>query len=300
MTLIIRRGPSVAAASLPAAAALIWLASLLPAAAQGTLDARYNITLAGLSIGRAEWTAAIGEDRYSVWAKGGASGLFKVLVTGTGEARAEGVIRDGKLQPVTFASKVVADDETSELKIAFDRGAARVQRTTPQILHSDLVPLTETDRTGVIDTLSGMLIPIGGGSDVLNPGQFLSDEICQPRIPIFDGNRRFDLRLSFKRVDRVRAERGYEGAAVVCAMTFQPLAGYRTSSTLVSYLADSRDMELWMAPIAGTNFAAPFKISVANLIGNLVMQATQYETVSQARESAIITVAPEPKPKSRK
>ena len=268
--------------------------------AQGTLDAHYNITLAGVSIGRAEWSAAIGEDRYSVWAKGGASGLLKVLVTGTGEARTNGVIKDGKLQPATFTSKVVADDETSELGINFDRGAAKVQRTTPEIIYPDLVPLADADRIGVIDTLSGMLIPIGGGSDILNAGQFLSDEICQPRIPIFDGNRRFDLRLAFKRVDRVRAERGYEGAAVVCAMTFQPIAGYRTSSPLVSYLAGSRDMELWMTPIAGTNFAAPFKISVANLIGNLVMQATRYEAVSQARESAVITVVPEPKPKPRK
>ena len=50
------------------------------------------------------------------------------------------------------------------------------------------------------------------------------------------------------------------------------------SSTLVKYLSEGRDMELWLAPIAGTRVLAPFRVSISNMIGNLVLQATTFQT----------------------
>jgi hypothetical protein len=48
-------------------------------------------------------------------------------------------------------------------------------------------------------------------------GEGLSQDACRHTIPIFDGNHRYDLKLAFKRMDRVTAEKGYAGPVVVRA-----------------------------------------------------------------------------------
>ena len=41
--------------------------------------------------------------------------------------------------------------------------------------------------------------------------------------PLFVVRQRFDLALSFKRMDRSQAEKGYDGPVVVCAVRYVPL-----------------------------------------------------------------------------
>lgn len=55
-----------------------------PAAAQGKLEARYDVTLAGILVGTGAWTVDILDDQYSAAASGGATGLLKALAHGTG------------------------------------------------------------------------------------------------------------------------------------------------------------------------------------------------------------------------
>jgi hypothetical protein len=67
---------------------------------------------------------------------------------------------------------------------------------------------------------------------------------------------------------------------VVCAIAFRPIAGHRAGSALVKYLSGGRDLELWLAPLAGTSVLGPYRLSVANLIGNLVIEAVGYESTT--------------------
>ena len=99
---------------------------------------------------------------------------------------------------------------------------------------------------------------------------------------MFDGRRRFDLKLAFKRIERVKADKGYAGPVVVCAITFQPIAGYRPSSSLVKLLSEGRDIEMALAPIAGTRVLAPFRVTVVHMLGNLVVRADRFEATPRA------------------
>ena len=270
------------------------------AGAQGKLDARYTIAVAGISVGQAVWKVDVGQDRYTISANGGASGLLKVLVSGQGEATAQGLIQNGVPIPASYLSKMTSDDEASDVKVTFeDRNVKELVVAAPPA-QPDRVPITEAHRKGVMDPLTALVVPIGGSRDVTNPGEHLSDEVCKQTLPIFDGRRRFDLRLAFKRVDRVKTERGYQGPVVVCTMTFHPIAGHRPSSTLTKYLAEGRDMELWLAPIAGTYLAAPYRLTIANMIGAMTISATQWDTVSLAKDRASIMVGPQGNPTLRR
>jgi hypothetical protein len=69
-------------------------------------------------------------------------------------------------------------------------------------------------------------------------------------------------------------------------VSFQPIAGHRASSTLVNFLAQGRDIELWLAPVAGTALLAPIRLSLAHMLGNLVVQAHQFQSVTASSEQA--------------
>lgn len=244
--------------------------------AQGRLDAVYTITMARLSVGKGVWSADIGNDQYMTAASGSASGIISVLVSGEGSLATRGSIKDSRLLPASFTSKITGDDEISELRMLLDDGNVKELVAPPIPSDKDRVPVTETHRQGIVDPLTALLIPVAGN------GELLSFEACQRSLPIFDGRRRYDLKLAFKRMDKVKADKGYQGPVVVCSMGFQAIAGHRAGSLLVKYFSQGRDMEIWLAPIAGTRVLALFRLSVANIVGDIVIQASQFETFAQA------------------
>ena len=78
---------------------------------------------------------------------------------------------------------------------------------------------------------------------------------------------RYDLKLDFKRMETVRAEKGYHGPAVVCAIYFSPVAGYIPDRPVIKYLAAQRNIEIAFAPIAGTRILVPFWVRIPTPLG---------------------------------
>jgi len=255
-------------------ATLIVAASIAAHAARadGRLEARYKVSVAGIAVGKSEINVAITGSDYAVSANGRASGMLRVLVSGEGTLATRGTIVDGRLVPTSFTSSTAQEDEKAEVKMTLDGGAVKDLSAETTSSASDRIALTEEHRKGIVDPMTALLVTVGGSGDVLAP------EACRRTLPIFDGRRRYDLKLAFKRIDTVKADKGYRGPAVVCGVTFQAIAGHRASSPLVKYLADGRDIELVLAPIAGTRTLAPFRLSIASMLGNMVIEAAEFET----------------------
>ena len=74
------------------ALALGWLAAPQGALAQGRLDARYEVTLAGIPVGKGAWTIEISDDQFSAAASGGTAGLLKAFSGGSGTSASQGRI----------------------------------------------------------------------------------------------------------------------------------------------------------------------------------------------------------------
>ena len=136
----------------------------------------------------------------------------------------------------------------------------------PTIPSPDRVPITDTHRRGVFDPMTASLMRVPGNGDTFVP------QACQKELAIFDGRMRYDLHLAFKRLDKVKADKGYQGTVVVCSVRFLPIAGHVPDRAAIKYLADLRDIETWLAPIAGTRVLVPYRISVPTPIGVGVMQ----------------------------
>ena len=267
---------------------LATLAGAWPAQAQGRLDARYVVTLAGLQIGKGAWVIDIAEDQFTAAASGSTSGLLQVFSNGSGSGASRGQMVGGKPVSATYASNVTTDRKTEEIRISIARGNVKDYAVVPPLIDSpERIPVTESHRLAVTDPMTASLIRVPGNGDPMRP------EACQQALSVFDGRMRYDLKLSFKRMDKVQAEKGYEGPVVVCSVHFTPIAGYVPSRPAVKYLIQQRDIEVWLAPIAATRVVVPFRLIVPTPMGTGVMTATQFVTASQKPRAA--SAPPPPK-----
>jgi hypothetical protein len=254
--------------------------------AEGKLDASYTISFARLEVGDIFATVVFGDSNYAISARGRAGGVMKALIDGEGSFAARGTLKDGYPLPTTFTSKIVSSVETSEVTMVLDEGRVKELTAIPPP-NTNAVPVTEANRQGIVDPLTAMLFSTAVG------GESLSQAACRQTLPIFDGRQRFDLKLGFKRMDKVTAEKGYAGPVVVCSVTYEPIAGHRSSAALVKYLSEGREMEMALAPIAGTRFLVPFRVSAVSMIANLVIVANRFEITAQAGASTLSDPKPE-------
>jgi hypothetical protein len=142
--------------------------------------------------------------------------------------------------------------------------------------------VTEANRQGIIDPLTAMLFSAAA------EGDGLSQQACRHTLPIFDGQQRYDLKLAFKRMDKVTAEKGYAGPVAVCSLRYEPIAGHIASTTLVKYLSEGREMEIALAPVIGTRLLAPFRLSVMSMLANLVIVASRFEANARPLDASAI------------
>ena len=178
--------------------------------AQGKLDARYAVTLAGLPIGRGAWVIDIGEDSFTASASGATSGLLQVFASGHGQSASRGSVVGGQPLPASFASHIVNDQKTDDVRMVINSGTVKEFRVDPPtVTGPDRVPVTEAHRRGIADPMTASLMRVPGNGDLLAP------PACQRTLAIFDGRMRYDLQLSFKRLDRVRSGRNHAWASAV-------------------------------------------------------------------------------------
>jgi len=242
--------------------------------AEGKLDASYTISFARIRVGDISATGVFGESEYVISARGRAGGIMKVLVDGEASFSTRGTVKDGYPVPTTFTSKIVSDAETSDVTMVLDEGSVK-ELAAAAPTKSDRVPVTQANRQGIVDPLTAMLFSAAAA------GEGLHRDVCRHTLPIFDGQQRYDLKLAFKRMDKVTAEKGYAGPVVVCSVSYEPIAGHR-AYPLVKYLSEGREMEMALAPVAGTRLLAPFRMLVVSALANLVIEANQFEVTAQA------------------
>ena len=271
---------------LKAAGALVALggaiaASVAPAQAQGRVDARYQVTLGGLPIGKGAWVIDIAEDQYTAAASGATSGMLRVFASGKGSGASRGYIINGIPVPASFAGSITADKKTEEIRMSLDKGDVKDFAISPPTdPNPDRIPLTEAHRKGAIDPMSAMLLRVSGNG---NP---VSAQACQRVLPVFDGRVRYDLALVFKRIEQVKTEKGYEGPVAVCGVFFSPVAGHVPDRAAIKYLVKQRDMEIWFAPVAATRVVVPYRVIIPTPIGVGVMEATQFVSAPSPSRAA--------------
>lgn len=241
------------------------------AQANARLEARYTASLAGIPVGEGSWQIVIADDDYSATAKGAATGLMKAFTGGHGQTKTTGTLQAGKPVMASYAAFIKSSKKSNEISLKVDSGTVKDLRLDPPAeTEPERVPVTDASKRGVLDPMTATLVRMTGTGDVL------AAEACQRKLPVFDGRLRYDLNLSFKRMGTVKAEKGYAGPVVVCAVSFTPVAGYIPTRAAIKYLREQRNIEIWLAPIGSTRVLVPFRIEGPTPIGNAVLEADEF------------------------
>src|SRR3954470_7928890 len=253
------------------------LSTLAPqaAAAQGRLDAQYEASLSGIPVGRGSWAIEIGDDSFSAAAQGGTAGLLKAFSGGTGSGASQGRVVNGALVPNAYTATTTTQKKSETIRLVLANGIVKdfsIDPTPP--VDPDRVVVTEAHRKNVLDPMTGSMLRVPGNAELLSP------DSCRTAAGIFDGRLRYDLKLDYKRMETVRAERGYHGPALVCAIYFTPVAGYIPDRPVIKYLATERRMEIAFVPIAGTRVLVPFRMTIPTPFGPAMLEATSFVTTA--------------------
>jgi hypothetical protein len=266
-TFFARRIAALGLAALGAATGSIFS----PVWAQGRLDAHYSLSLGGVPFGKGEWLIDVREDQFSAAAKGGTTGLLRLFAKGQGVTNVYGIMSQGQPSATLYASNIQTDKKYDEVRMTMSNGNVREYVADPPTSQTpDRIPVTDAHRRGVTDPMTASLIHVPGNGDTFSP------ETCQRKMAIFDGRMRYDLRLAFKRLERVRSAKGYQGTVVACAVYFSPVAGYIPERPVIRYLVDLRDAEVWLAPVAGTRLMVPYRVSIPTPLGTGVLEASEF------------------------
>jgi hypothetical protein len=272
-----RTSPRRAHWLLPALAALVFVAvaGVTPSFAQGKLEAQYEATLAGIPVGRGAWNIDITDDQFSASAIGGTAGFLKTFASGSGAGASQGRVINGALVSTNYNASTTTSKKTESIHMLLSNGTIKEFAIEPEPpVDPDRIPVTEAHKKGVFDPMTGSLLRVPGTADPLSP------EACHGSAAIFDGRMRYDLKLDFRRMETVKAEKGYQGPVVVCAVYFAPIAGYIPDRPVIKYLSAARNMEIAFAPVIGTRILVPFRMVIPTPLGVAMLEATQFITTA--------------------
>ena len=247
-----------------------------PAFAQGRLDAQYEATLAGHPRRQGRLDHRHLGRPFSASAAGGTAGLLKAFAGGSGTGAAQGRVVAGALVATNYSATTTTSKKTEAIHIVLSNGNVKefgIEPVPP--VDPDRIPVTDAHRHGVYDPMTGSMLRV--------PGTSRSAHARRPAAPapaIFDGRMRYDLKLDFKRMETVKAEKGYHGPAVVCAIYFTPVAGYIPDRPVIKYLAAQRNIEIAFVPVAGTRILVPFRMTIPTPLGPALLEATQFITTA--------------------
>jgi hypothetical protein len=254
--------------------ALMVSAPFLPASALADpLRARYSVTLLGIPVGAAKLDGDVGPAAYRIAIDVKLAGIAALFSSSRGAATATGGFLKGVIQPAAYANTSANSKETRTVRIAMQGGDVKgVDISPPMDPVPDRVPLTNAHTRNIVDPVSALIMAVPGTEPVVGP------IACNRTLPVYDGFTRFDVTLTYAGTRSVSAK-GYAGQAVVCNARYTPIAGHRDRKP-VQFMADNKDIQVWLAPVGDTRIVVPFRISVATMIGTTVIEAMEFGTAA--------------------
>jgi Protein of unknown function (DUF3108) len=234
------------------------------------LHAVYSVSLIGLPIGVAKVTADITSNSYVIDATGRLSGLATVISNSHGASVGKGAIVSGHIVPASFATTATNSNMTRTIRMALaGNSVSGVDIQPPFDDKPDRVPLSEKDKKGVVDPVGALVIPAPADGSPTSPGA------CNRTIPVFDGYTRFDVALTYVGQRRVSAK-GYSGPVAICAVRYVPIAGHRRDRPATKFMAENKDIEVWLAPVGAAKVLMPFRVSLRTMMGTAVAEASEF------------------------
>jgi hypothetical protein len=236
--------------------------------------ASYRIYFAGFHFGDVSLTMALKGSEYQMNGEGRFSVLGGLIYDWHGTTTSSGKIAETGPKPSIYTLSYSGGHKHADLRISFSDGAVSQILLSPRKHPNPRdIPVTKEQLRGVLDPMTGAFLR--ARPDLSNADL----KVCDETIPVFDGERRFDLMLTPKRRVQVESEtpNGYSGFAAVCGVKFVPVSGYRPDNSATKYMAHTDEIEVWLVPLPATVFYMPYRISVPTGFGSGSAELTSFQ-----------------------
>jgi len=235
-----------------------------------SLSITYEIKLSVLPVGRGQLNATFDGDAYNVDTTLHSDGIFKWLIRSTFNTSAEGIITDGRMRPLSYAS-IFARHETLRqfVLIGYEDETPFLEASEPSYSqHRQTFPVADEQRVGALDPLHASLRVLMGMT-------FSQETPCGNRVPIFDGRRRYDLVFSYMGTETIRVLNGevWDGPVTVCNLHYEEVAGFRPHPE--DDELPRPPLVLYIAEIADGQFHIPVRVRATTPFGPLILSARE-------------------------
>lgn len=230
----------------------------------------YAVSIAYVPIGTARFSQSFKGSSYHLHLAAEFSGLVRMFFAADLSADADGIDAGTHLLAQHYNLTVNHPDDPQRVDMKMSGGnVVNAELDPPLPERADRVPVLPEHKKGIIDPLSGFLIPSASAQPTAAGN-------CDHVIPVFDGAGRFDITL-LPDIDQIYETAGYKGPVISCVVRYTAISGHRAKKTNVTYMENNRDIMVTLAPIPGKAYLVPVEISVATLIGNLRLRAEKIE-----------------------
>ncbi|MCU0790510.1 MAG: DUF3108 domain-containing protein [Nitratireductor sp.] len=257
---------------LASTAALLAVAAL-PAAAATRHKSSFDVKFGGLTVGQATFNIEYDETGYKVDARGKTAGIVDLFAPGKGVARSDGAIETASVVARKHFVEYEQPEKTDALEIDFANGAVEkvniISGKPRKKKGKRWVPVEPEQLKSVIDPASSLVIPVAAASSGNGAA------VCNRTFNLYDGDARYDVALKYKSTRQIETE-GYKGTAYVCQLRYIPVSGHRRNEKNVDYMAGNKDMEVWLAPISGTELFTPIRFDVPTWVGTVIAYPTYF------------------------
>ncbi len=247
----------------------------------GVWQARYKVYVSSLPLGQIDINGSIDEQDYKVDGNAKLIGLIGAAFKISGGAKVEGKFDSPHSTQANAGYKFHYKSPRTHDSISLKTQNGSVAHLSARKMADPLgtrIPVTQKHKQNIADPITAFILP------AKNSDGHISKEDCNHIVPIFDGRERFDLKLSYKRMDKTggRFYKGYTGPVVVCSADYRPISGHRSDDELAAFSAKSKNMEIWLAPVVGTRRLFPFKFLLPTPFGKAEVAADRFH--SNAKE----------------
>ena len=202
-----------------ASAALSLPAESDPARTGSTLDISYTIAFWNIPIGHTDYEGALGANTYSAKAHFETGGVVGVFWKSVVDATVNGSIGAGSISPAMYDSHSQNHNRPpQQVKITFQNGEPTTVADPPYDMKK--YPISEIQKTGTVDPMSAL-------TSIFSSSKLDAKHPCGEGAQVFDGRRRYDVRLTYVKDEAVKLNNGLSnGTAHLCEIHYDAIAGY--------------------------------------------------------------------------
>jgi hypothetical protein len=254
------------------ASALI-LAAGAARASEATVKVNYAASLGAFAIGNGTLNFTVDKDDYRADIGANVAGLAKIFSSRTAVATSVGSAGRAGVTPKAYNLTINGGQFINAVRMALAGGNVTTVDATPVRQTGDRVPLLPAHKKGVIDPIAAFVLPVAKGADPFDRNN------CNRVQKVFDGRVRYDLRLVYgaKSLIESKSPTDYSGPALVCAVAYRPIAGFRQLTEAERKFEENIEFSIWFVPVAGSNVMIPHRVHIGTPYGLLTVHATRFE-----------------------